>query len=65
MGFQFVQVNGFTPSVPAWSMIGNIGNVTSDGTVSSTTPLMLDLVHQANGYTYTGDNQHTWYIVSR
>jgi hypothetical protein len=26
MGFQFVQVNGVTPSVAAWSMIGNQAN---------------------------------------
>jgi alpha-glucosidase len=32
MGFQFVPVNGFTPSVPAWSVIGNIDNVTPDAT---------------------------------
>jgi alpha-glucosidase len=32
MGFTFVPVNGFTPSVPAWSTIGNIDNVTPDAT---------------------------------
>jgi alpha-glucosidase len=30
MSFQFVPVDGFTPSVPAWSVIGNIDTVTPD-----------------------------------
>lgn len=32
MDFQFVPVDGFTPSVPAWSTVGNIDNVTPDAT---------------------------------
>ncbi len=31
-GFQFVPVNGFTPSVPAWSAVGNIDAVAPDAT---------------------------------
>jgi alpha-glucosidase len=32
MDFNFVQVDGFTPSVPAWSTVGNISSVTPDAT---------------------------------
>src|ERR1019366_6729562 len=32
MDFPFVLADGFTPSVPAWSTVGNIDRVTSDAT---------------------------------
>jgi hypothetical protein len=53
------------PLEPAGLGDGKSWSLGAGAPVSSNTPLAFDLVYQANGHTYTDDNQGTWYIVSR